>query len=269
METNVIDGQTFAETVAETGGTSAAENLTQELASHVNFTPEPAQGQKSEQYESFTSEDIARAREQEKQKLYPQLEKLKDEVSSLRREREEREAEEARMRAEAEAEAKRRAEEEMDVRELLRTKEQEWANQLEQERVERERAIALLEQERQFQELQAYRQQRLEAERDNIIPELIDLIDGGTPEEIESSIQGLKDRSARILESAQQAMTSARRDMAGSRVTAPAAGPLDTDSENRSFTPEDIRNMSVSDYQKYRERLLGSAAANRGRGLFG
>ena len=187
----------------------------------------------------------------------------------LVKKREEREAEEARQKAEADAEAKRRAEEDMDVRSLLQQKEQEWNMQLEQERTERERAIALLDQERQFQELQAYRAQRVEAEREAIIPELLDLIDGNSPDEIENSIANLKDRSTRILDSAQQAMSSARRDMAGSRVTAPAAGPLDTDSENRSFSPEDISKMSMSDYQKYRERLLGSTASSRGRGLFG
>jgi DNA repair exonuclease SbcCD ATPase subunit len=268
MESTLADIQTFAETVNETGGESAAENLAPSMIEGLQIA-RTEQPQQIDNFDAFSADDIAKAREQEKQKLYPQLEKLKDEVASLRREREEREAEEARLRAEQEAEARRRAEEEMDVRELLKTKEQEWSSQLEQERVERERAIALLEQERQFQELHAYRQQRLEAERENIIPELIDLIDGSTPDEIESSIASLKDRSSRILESAQQAMTSARRDMTGSRVTAPASGPLDTDSENRSFSPEDIRNMSVTDYQKYRERLLGSAAANRGRGLFG
>lgn len=157
----------------------------------------------------------------------------------------------------------------MSVRELLQQKEMEFAAQLEAERIEREKAFALLERERQFQELQAYRSDRIEAERDNIIPELLDLVDGGTPEEIEASITNLKDRSARILDSAQQAMQSARRDMVGTRTTIPASGPLDTDSENRSFTPEDISKMSISDYQKYRERLLGTAAASRGRGLFG
>lgn len=268
MESSTIDGNTFAESVAENGGQSAAENLSPAMQETLP-PPAPAEEPVAEKFEAFSADDIVKAREQEKQKLYPQLEKLKDEVASLRKEREEREAEELRIKEEQEAEAKRRAEEEMDVRELLQTKEQEWSSQLEKEREERERAIALLDQERQFQELQSYRQQRLEAERENIIPELLDLIDGNTPEEIESSIESLKERSSRILESAQQAMSSARRDMTGSRVTAPAAGPLDTDSENRSFTPDDIRNMSVSDYQKYRERLLGSAAANRGRGLFG
>ena len=256
-----MDTAKFAEAVAEASPV-ATENLAAEVVP-------PAAQQKFEAMNGSAEDLIAKAREQEKQKLYPQMERLKEELSALRKEKEEKEAEEARLRAEAEADAKRRAEEEMDVRELLKSKEQEWMMQLEAERMERERAIALLDQERQFQELQQYRTQRVEDERENIIPELLDLVHGDSADEIEASISSLKDRSARILDSAQQAMSSARRDMVGTRTTIPAAGPLDTDSENRMFSPEDISKMSMSDYQKYRERLLGATANSRGRGLFG
>ena len=234
--------------------------------SPVTSAPEP---QQEKQFEAFTAEDIARAREQEKSKVYPQLEKLREELAALKREKEERESIEAAAQAEAEAEARRKAEEEMEIRDLLSKKEEEFTSQLEAERLERERAFALLENEKRFQELQAYRQQRLEQERDNIIPELLDLVDGSSLEEIDASIENLRERSSRILDSAQQAMQSARRDMAGSRVTAPAAGPLDTDPDNRSYTPDDIRQMSMADYMKHRQRLLGDSAASRGRGLFG
>lgn len=263
-----MDTQNFVEAVTDASPV-AAENLSAEMTSTtdtpVTFTP-ATQTTMSGQYVPVDA--VEKAREQEKSKLYPQIESLKEELAALRRERDEREAEEVLQRAEAEQEARRRAEEEMDVRELLKTKEQEWNSKLEQERLERERAMALLDQERQFQELQAYRTQRVEAERDNIMPELIDLVTGSTAEEIESSIHSLKDRTARILESAQQAMSSARRDMAGTRTTIPAAGPLDTNTE-RQFSPEDIKNMSLSEYQKYRDRLLGSSASGRGSGLFG
>lgn len=259
-----MDTENFVAAATEAGGTGVVDHISDATLTHAD-TP-----QESKRFEEVNAEDmIAKAREQEKAKLYPQLERLKEEVASLKKERESAEAEEAAKRAEAEAEAKRRAEEEMSVRELLQQKEMEFSAQLEAERIERERAFALLDRERQYQELQSYRAERVDAERDNIIPELLDLIDGGTPDEIESSIASLKDRSARILDSAQQAMQSARRDMVGTRTTIPASGPLDTDSENRSFTPEDISKMSISDYQKYRERLLGNAAASRGRGLFG
>lgn len=222
----------------------------------------------AEESKNYTSEDLKKVREQEKSKLYPQIESLKEELNSLKQERESRLEEEARLRAEAEAEAKRRAEEEMDVRDLLNKKEQEWQERLESERLEREKAFALLERERMFSELNAYRSSRLEEERENIIPELIDLITGNTPDEIEASIAGLKDRSMRILESAQQAMSSARKEMTGSRITAPPSGPLDTNSEQQQFSAEQIAAMSVTDYAKYRGKLLGQAASDRGKGLF-
>ena len=233
------------------------------------FVLQPEVSESLTQVKTYSEEDLHKVREQEKSKLYPQIESLKEELNSLKQDRESRLEEEARLRAEAEAEAKRRAEEEMDVRELLSKKEQEFEARLEAERLEREKAFALLDRERNFSELQNYRSARLEQERDNIIPELIDLITGETPEEVETSIAGLKDRSSRILESAQQALSSARREMTGSRITSPASGPLDNNSEQKSFTAEQIASMSVSEYAKYRGKLLGQAASERGKGLFG
>jgi len=218
---------------------------------------------------TYTEEDLRKVREQEKNKLYPQIDGLKEELNLLKKEREEKLAEDTRRRAEAEAEAKRQAEAEMDVRTLLENKEREWQEQLDRERLEREQAFALLEKERSYAELTEYRNRRLAEEQDNIIPELLDLISGNTPQEIESSIAGLKERSSRILDSAQAAMQSARREMTGSRVTAPPTGPLDTNSEQNQFTAEQISAMSVSEYAKYRQKLLGQAASTRGKGLFG
>ncbi len=225
---------------------------------------------------TYSADDIAKAREQEKAKLYPQLEKMKEELANLKREREEvaaRETERQARYADEEARAaqlkKEQEESELSFKDLLKKKEQEFNSQLENERLERERAIALLEQERKFQELMNFRQSRLEQERENIIPELIDLIEGSSQDEIEHSIATLKDKSARILDSAQQAMQSARAQMAGPRITAPASGPLDNDSSQQSFTPDSIRDMTLADYAKQRAKLLGNAASNRGQGLFG
>jgi hypothetical protein len=218
---------------------------------------------------NYTEEDLKRVREQEKSKLYPQIDSLKEELTSLKKEREERLAEEAARRAEAEAEAKKKAESEMDVRSLLEAKEQEWASKLDAERLERERAFTLLDRERQYAELNEYRTRRLSEEQDNIMPELLDLISGNNPEEIESSITGLRERSSRILESAQSAMQNARKEMTGSRVTAPPTGPMDTNMEQQQFTAEQIAAMSVTEYAKYRGKLLGNAASNRNKGIFG
>jgi hypothetical protein len=224
---------------------------------------------------AYTADDLARARAQEKEKLYPQLEKLKDELSLLKQREQEREAKEAErkaQRAQREAELakkkKEEDEEQLELRDLLRKKEEELQAQIEAERSEREKALALLEQERRFQSLMQYRQQRLEQERDNIIPELIDMIQGNSEDEIEQSILSLKEKSAKISESVSSAMQQTRKDMVGARVTVPPSGPLDNDSEQRSYSPNDISNMSMADYAKNRAKLLGSTGNNRGQGLF-
>lgn len=280
-----LDPAKFAEAVADSSA-AAAENLSASITDQIQgtFVPQPTNTTQfvatptTTQFTTtptttsspvFTAQQIEAAREQEKAKLYPTIEGLKEQNAALLREKEEREAADAQRQAEADAEARRLQEEEMSVRELLNTREAEWQAQLAEERRERETAIALLEQERNYQELQAWALQRVEQERDNIMPELLDLVTGNSPEEIEASIQNLKDRTSRIVESIQQSTTSARRDMVGTRLTAPAAGPLDTNMDQRQYSPEEIRNMPLSEYQKHRDKLLGNGAASNGRGIFG
>lgn len=221
----------------------------------------------------YTEEDLAKVRSQEKDKLYPQIEQLKEEVASLRREKEEQASrvanEQAELQAAAEAKAKEERESELEVRELLKVKENEWQEQLERERQERERAFALLEQERLFTDLQNYRSQRVDQERENIMPELLDLIAGNTREEIDASLEGLKERSARILESAQAAMQATRRDMTGTRATLPPAGPLENNTSQRQFTAQEIAAMSVQEYAQYRDKLMSPQARGVQTGLFG
>lgn len=223
----------------------------------------------AEQQKEDVDDLIAAARREEKDKLYSELKRLKDQVGTLTAAQK---AEQDRLDAEREAaelEARKAAEEEMSVRELLSAKEREWEGRLEEERRERELAIAQLEAERQFAMVTQYRAQRLEEERDTIIPELLDMVSGNTPEEIDQSIAGLQDRSSRILSSAQQAAQTARRDLSGARVTAPPAGPLDDYSEQQTVTAEDISQMSMGEYAKYRARLLGKAGSGQSTGLFG
>jgi len=224
---------------------------------------------------AYTAEDLSKAREQEKNKLYPQMEKMREELASLKKAEEERilqeeaRKEQRRLRdAEAVEKKKREEEETLELRELLQRKELEWQAQLEQERLEREKAFALLEREREFQELQNYRARRIDEERDTIVPDLIDLVQGTSVDEIEQSINTLKDKSARILDSVAQVAQQSRKEMQGSRITVPASGPLDNDSDPRTYSPESIAEMSLADYAKNRSKLLGGANT-RGQGLFG
>lgn len=217
----------------------------------------------------YTEDDLAKVRAQEKEKLYPQIENLKSQLDVLSKEKAERDAKREAKQKAKEAEEQEKLEADLEVKDLLKIKEQEWKEQLERERQERERAFALLEREKAFADLQNYRQQRVETEREAIIPELIDLISGNTAEEVDESIENLKLRSSRILESAQSAMQNARKEMTGTRVTTPPLGPMDDNMEQRSLSAEDIQSMSMNDYAKYRERILGNNARGKSRGLFG
>lgn len=221
----------------------------------------------------YTEDDLAKVRSQEKEKLYPEIERLKDEVLSLKKDKEEKAALKAAKLAEEEAAnvAKNRDKqfEELEAKDLIKLTADELREQLERERQERERAFALLERERMFADLQSYKQQVIDQERDNIIPQLVDFIQGNSREEIAESVERLKERSASILESAQSAMQNARKEMAGTRATLPASGPLETNSESRQFTAQDIASMSVNDYAKVRDRLMSDSARGRTRGILG
>ena len=259
-------GEAAAEAFAAEAGTEPVVNVSGVDAPTVTTTSV----NKSKQF--YTEEDLAKVRSQEKDKLYPMIDQLKDEVALLKKEREEQAARMAAEQAELEAAraAKQKEEQEADleVRDLIKVKEQEWQEQLERERQERERAFALLEQERAFTDLQNYRA-RVEQERENIMPELLDLIAGNTREEIDASLEGLKERSARILESAQAAMQATRRDMTGTRATLPPAGPLENNTSQRQFTAQEIAAMSVQEYAQYRDKLMSPQARGVQTGLFG
>jgi hypothetical protein len=153
----------------------------------------------------------------------------------------------------------------MDTRELLALKEKEWTAQLEEVKNENARSLALVERERQYAALTEYRNRRVQEEQDNIIPELVDLISGNTPEEIEQSITGLRDRSSKILDSASQAMQSARREMTGTRPTLPPT--MENNSDQQQFSAEQIAAMSVTEYAKVRERLGMGRGTDKG--IFG
>jgi hypothetical protein len=237
-------------------------------ASESTIVPSPKVETSTNKF--YTEEDLAKVRSQEKDKLYPQIEKLKEELDFIKKEKEAEIFAKAAQEAVLADEAKRKQEEELEVRELLKLKEEEFTQQLEREREERERAFALLEREKTFAELQSYRQTRIEQERENIIPELIELINGNTPEEIEASIQGLKAKTSSILDNVQQATQAARRDMTGTRVTTPpSAGPLDIETGTRQFTAQDISSMSLTEYAKFRDNLLSPQARGVQTGQFG
>ena len=257
--------------MSETTSTVVDSAVAQEaFASEVTGTASTAQQEVeapvTDSKAGYTEVDLKRVREQEKSKLYPQIDSLKEEINLLKKDREAQLAEAAAIAKEKEEAARKLAESEMDVRALLEKKEREWTAQLEEIRQEGSRKDALIERERQYAELTAYRNRRLAEEQDNIMPELVDLISGNNADEIENSITGLRERSSKILESAQQAMQNARRDMKGTSTTLPPT--MENNSGQQQFTADQIAAMSVTEYAKYRDRLF-PGANNQNKGLFG
>ena len=254
---------TMADAFESEAGTAPVVNVSGVDAPTVTTT-ETANTQKF-----YTDEDLAKVRSQEKSKLYPEIESLKEELNGLRKEKEE---EASRRAADAEAQAAKAREEalaELDTKSYADARLAELQEQLERERQERERAFALLEREKTYADLQSYRQQVIEQERDNIIPQLVDFIQGNSREELTESVERLKERSASILESAQSAMQNARKEMKGTSITTPPAGPLETNSEQRTLTAQEIAAMPMNEYAKIRDRIMSDSARGKSRGLFG
>jgi hypothetical protein len=228
----------------------------------------------------FSEDEVHKIRQQEKDKMYKRLEDadgrakaMEEQLALLTREREQaiREAEE---RARKESEILRQREiEELSAKELLAKREdefnqrinqveQEWSQKFSEMEKDRQAKEAMLEKERYFQQVETYRNRRVQAEQEHIIPELIDLVTGNSEEEIENSIAVLRERSNAIIESIQRTSQPAR--PKGAPITAPPTGPMDNQQDYQTLTAEDIRNMPMDQYVKMRDRLL-SSRTQRGR----
>jgi sugar-specific transcriptional regulator TrmB len=216
----------------------------------------------------FTAEDLEKAREQEKSKVYKRLETMQETVARLEAEATQRRtAEEAAQQAAKDAaEAERLSA--LSVQDLLAEREAQWQREQAELRQEIAAERALRERETQFAELMDSRNQIMQQYSDRVAPELLDLISGETPEEIQQSAEDMAARTERILAQTAEAMQNARQQMPTTRVTAPASG--DNAGANRQYSPDEIRGMSMADYAKHRAGLLGNGAGGpKNRGLFG
>ena len=257
------------------GGSEAAPEApapTSEPVISIPVAPEPPAPPRT-----FSAEDIAKARQEEKDKLYERLQsqeegwkKAQEEIEGIKAaEAAKIEAAQAEARAAAEEEAKKRWEEQ-DAKTLLAEKDAVWQAKFASIEAERQQERVLLEKEREFLGLQSYAQQAVAQNQDRIAPELIDYISGNTQAEIDASIATAIAKTDAIVEGIQQAQQQARAGMKGVSTAGYApTGPMDNTPGQQTFTIEELQNMSAADYAKHRGSLLGAAASQRERGLFG
>lgn len=240
----------------------------------------------AEQLETARREAIEKARTEERDKLYGKIRQTDDQYKAMQAEVDRLKAVEAQAakdetkRQAAVDAAKKKAEEaELSAKELLDKRQAEWEAQRTKDRAEQDAKLAefqraqelqkaLFDKEREMQSLQLYIRDQVEAERDNIAPELLDFIDGTTQEEVDSSIKRVKDKTAAIVEGMRQAQLQQRAGMPG---VAPSGGATaltpGIDTGDKTLSAEDIKGMSMKDFAALRSRMGMSGGG--GQGIFG
>jgi hypothetical protein len=222
--------------------------------------------------QTFTLEDLERARAEERDKLYPQLSKtdertkaMAEELKSLRDFQKKAEKEAAAREAQVADAAKAREEAELSAKELIEKRTAEMAAQVEAVRQQQETERALFAKEREFAKTQLYVRDRMAQESDNIAPELYDYIGGETVEEIEASIERAKAKTESIVQGMAAAQQAARASQPGVRTGPPAITPMDQPA-SQELTGDDISKMSWAEYAKFRTQ---AGMGGSGQGLFG
>jgi hypothetical protein len=246
---------------------------------------------------TFSEDDVARIRQEEKDKLYSQIARnneeltaLREQVGSLTAAEQRREAQLKEEQERLEAEARRKEEEDLDARSLVERKSQEWQQSLDQVNSQWEQkfneseqqrlaAEALAQREREFGELRDYTLAAVEANKENIAPQLLGWISGNSKEEVDAAIQRAIDTTNQIMEEVQQVVGQPQQQpfvvdqqpqppvLPGTRAT---AGPANSDpaGQTQQLTAEQIQNMSIDQYAALRQKM-GIGGQGQNRGLFG
>ena len=212
----------------------------------------------------FTEEEVNKIRSDASSAIYGRLEdeqrqreELRKELDALKAERQAELDAAAAAQAEAEAAAKAEAEKGMDAKQFTETKLAEFEAKWRESEQKRELAEAALQQEMRLQSLDAYRQQRLaDPEVQNaVIPDLHQYVVGNTEEEIEESLARAIAASQGIIAGVQNELQGQRAQALGARPYVPSTDPAAALPGTREFTPEEIKNMDMGTYRKYREQL--------------
>jgi hypothetical protein len=207
-------------------------------------------------------EFVAAARQQEEQ-----LQMVTAQLQELREAREAELAEKQRLADEADAARREKEEAEMDLRALMEKRDAEFQAQLEERDRRYEADRAVFEQERRLNEVNEYRRQRIEQEAEYIDPNLRDMVGGSTIEEIDQSIEFIKERSAAIAANYAAAAQQQQPFRGGTAMpSVPPVGPMEQLPSYEQLRPEDIAGMDMDTYKRYRTQLLQATNPNRRRG---
>lgn len=230
---------------------------------------------------TFTEADIANARKQEKDKLYSEIEGLKNSFATAQQTLKEIQdqkaaelAEVQRKQAEKEAALQAKREEEMSAKSLLEQKLQEtndtWEARFTKLQEERDSERALAAKEKAYNQLVDYRNNQLQANAADIAPQFHAFIQGETQEQIDNAIAQAKAATQSIAQEVQAAQAQQPTRPGVSTTGYTALGPLDGAMGQKQYSVEDINNMSMKEYAEFRAKTgIASGEAQRNRGILG
>lgn len=220
--------------------------------------PPPAAPVLTEELKTYFDQERERVRQEEKNKLYPEMQSLQDQVKTLAEAETARQAEiDAQAQAAAEAE-RLRQEAEMTAVERVQQIEESMNQRIAAAEEKAAVADALRLREAELGQLLTYKAQRVGQESENIMPELVDFVRGNTREEIDASIEDVKARTASVVAQVQAQQQQGRQALAMPVAGGPALEPnaMAGGDQQRTLSAEDIRNMSMEDYAQFRPQLL-------------
>ena len=201
---------------------------------------------------------IERARQEEKDKLYPRFEELSTSVRTLTQEREERLTVESTEQLRLADEARIAKEAEMDARTLAENYKSEMDTRF--AALEEQRAIdqAIAQKEIQLAGLESYTVRRLSEEQNAILPELLDLVTGSSQEAVEESIAKMKERTSLIMTGVQE-FIGQQPPQRIPPISVTGQPPIDSGAGNdpldRQITHEEIGAMTMEEYTANRQDI--------------
>ena len=259
-----------------TTATTSAPVITTPAGITIPITPPAPVEQPPRQ---FTAEDIEAARKQEKDKVYKTIESWEEKFAEAGQQLADLQKDKDTAVTEAAAKATKDAEEaaakrweEQDSKTLVADVRAEFEKKLSDMADQNSLERATFAKERSFTELRDYAQVKVsEAVAANeIAPELVGYVTGNNTQEIDASLVRVKATTESLLASIAAATAPQVAPRGVSTTGYAPVGPMDGDQSHKTYTAQDIQNMSIEEYTANRQALLGAAAsAGHDRGMFG
>ena len=252
-------------TGVESGKTPAELRAEQAALNGQSSQQQPAATAPSTEHR-FTAEDIERARQDEKAKVYGRVDELAAQLKVItdREAAAQKAVEDAQKAADAVEEQRRLGE--MTSKELILKLNQDQTEKMKALQDKLDYQDSLLDMERRFQALQQYTTNQLSAQlpdgrtvHESIVPDLLPLISGNNEQEVLASIQRLQAVSQSMVNGIREQQQAEYQALRGASPTGlPAFGPLEDQAQQAPKTTAQLKGMTMQEFAANRNNLLAA-----------